>query len=68
MQYLDTISKMKEWSLIIDHYWSPYNIKVIQVYAWTSDAEEAEVEWFHDDLQDLLSSLGSLILPLNLYF
>ena len=46
----------------------PFNITVIQVYAWTSDAEEAEVEWFHDDLQDLLSSLGSFILPLNLYF
>jgi len=27
---------------------------VIQVYAWTSNAEEAEVEWFYEDLQDLL--------------
>ena len=27
---------------------------VIQVYAPTSDAEEAEVEWFYEDLQDLL--------------
>ena len=27
---------------------------VIQVYAQTSDAEEAEVEWFYEDLQDLL--------------
>ena len=26
---------------------------VIQVYAWTSNAEEAEVEWFYEDLQDL---------------
>ena len=32
----------------------PFNITVIQVYAPTSDAEEAEVEWFYEDLQDLL--------------
>ena len=32
----------------------PYNIMVIQVYALTSNAEEAEVEWFYEDLQDLL--------------
>ena len=32
----------------------PFNITVIQVYALTSNAEEAEVEWFCEDLQDLL--------------
>ena len=32
----------------------PFNITVIQVYAPTTNAEEAEVEWFCDDLQDLL--------------
>ena len=32
----------------------PFNITVIQVYAPTSNAEEAEVETFHEDLQDLL--------------
>ena len=32
----------------------PLNIMVIQVYAPTSNAEEAEVEWFYEDLQDLL--------------
>ena len=32
----------------------PFNITVIQVYASTSNAEEAEVEWFYEDLQDLL--------------
>ena len=32
----------------------PFNIKVIQVYAPTSNAEEAEVERFFEDLQDLL--------------
>src|SRR5574339_25717 len=32
----------------------PFNITVIQVYAPTSNAEKAEVEWFYEDLQDLL--------------
>ena len=32
----------------------PFNITVIQVYAPTSNAEEAEAEWFDEDLQDLL--------------
>ena len=31
----------------------PFNITVIQVYAPTNNAEEAEVEWFYEDLQDL---------------
>ena len=32
----------------------PFNITVIQVYSPTSNAEEVEVEWFCEDLQDLL--------------
>ena len=32
----------------------PINIMVIQVYVLTSNAEEAEVEWFYEELQDLL--------------
>ena len=32
----------------------PFNITVIQVYALTINAEEAEVEWFYEDLQELL--------------
>ena len=32
----------------------PLNITVIQVYSLTSNAEEAEPEWFYEDLQDLL--------------
>ena len=32
----------------------PFNIIVIQVYAPTSNAEEAEVEWFYEDIQDFL--------------
>ena len=33
---------------------NPFNITVIQIYASTSNAEKAEVEWFYEDLQDLL--------------
>ena len=32
----------------------PFNITVIQVYAPTSNAEEADIEWFYEDIQDLL--------------
>ena len=32
----------------------PFNITVIQVYAPTSNAEEAEVVWFYEDVQDFL--------------
>ena len=52
MQYLDSISKM---TMISVHFQGkPFNITVIQVYAPTSNAAEAEVEWFYEDLQDLL--------------
>ena len=49
-----------EWNLKNDRMISvcfqgkPFNITVIQVYAPTSNAEEAEVELFYEDLQDLL--------------
>ena len=52
MQYLDAISKMTEWSLYLQG--KPFNITVIQVYALTSNTEETEIEWFYEDLQDLL--------------
>ena len=42
----------------------PLNIMVIQVYAPTTNAEEAEVEWFYEDLQDLLE----LIPPKDVLF
>ena len=32
----------------------PFNITVIQIYARTSNAAEVEIEWFYEDLQDLL--------------
>ena len=37
-----------------------FNIRVIQVYAPTSNAEEAEVEWFYTDLQDLLEIMPKI--------
>ena len=52
MQYLDAVSKMTEWSVRFQG--KPFNITVIQVYALTSIAEEAEAEWFCEDLLDLL--------------
>ena len=36
----------------------PFNITVIQVYAPTSNTEETEVEWFYEDLQDLLKLIA----------
>ena len=52
MQYLDAISKMTEWSLCFPG--KPFNITVIQVYAPTNNAEEAEVKRVYEDLQDIL--------------
>ena len=52
MQYLDAISKTTEWSVCFQG--KPFNITGLQVYASTSNAEEAEVERFYEDLQELL--------------
>ena len=52
MQYLDAISKTTVISVRLQG--KPFNITVIQVYAPTSKAEEAEVERFYEDLQDLV--------------
>ena len=41
----------------------PFSITIIQIYAPTSNAEEAEVEWFYEDLQDLLE-----LTPKKMYF
>ena len=51
MQYLSAISKMTEGSPFIS---KPFTITVIQVYAPINNTEEIEVEWFYEDLQDLL--------------
>ena len=52
MQYLDAISKMTELS--VRSQGKPFNITVMHVYGPTSNAEEAEVEWFYEDLQDII--------------
>ena len=44
----------------------PFNITVIQVYAQTRNAEEAEVEWFYEDLQDLLELTPQKRYPFHL--
>ena len=52
MQNLGAILNATEWSLFVSK--ATNIIIVIQVYAPTSNAEEAEVEWFYEELQDLL--------------
>ena len=45
----------QKWQMIsVRFQGKPFNITVIQVYALTSNAEKAEVEWFYENLQDLL--------------
>ena len=46
----------------------PLDITVIQVYAPTTNAEEAEVEWFYEDLQDLLELTKKDILFMTGYW
>ena len=53
MLYLDASSKTTE-SLFVSFQGKPFNITVIQVYAPSSNTEEAEVERFYKDLEDLL--------------
>ena len=48
MQCLDSISKARELSMFI--FWANSSISVIQVHAPTTNAEEAEFEWFYEDL------------------
>ena len=53
MQYLGAVSKNEK--MISVHFQAkPFSITVIQVYAPTTNAEEAEVERFYEDLQELL--------------
>ena len=53
MQYLDAVSKNYKM-ISVRFQGKPFNITVIQVYALNSNAEEAEVERFYEDLKDLL--------------
>ena len=47
-------ARILKWLAIAFSSGPHFNITVIQVYAPTSNAEETEVEWFYEDLQDLL--------------
>ena len=51
MQYLDAVSKMKEWSPFPRQ---TFNTTVIQVYAPTTNAEEVQLEWLYKELPDFL--------------
>ena len=53
MRYLDAISKNGRM-ISVSFQGKPFNITVIQLYTPISNAEEAKVEWFYEDLQDLL--------------
>ena len=53
MQYLDAISK-NDRMISVHFQGKSFNIRVIQAYTATSNAEEAEVEQFYEDLQDFL--------------
>ena len=53
MQYLGAVSK-NDRNISVHFQGKPFNITVIQVYAPNTNAKEAEVEQFYDDLQDLL--------------
>ena len=53
MQYLGAISK-NDRMISVRFQGKPFNITVIQVYATSTNVKEAEVEWFYEDLQDLL--------------
>ena len=55
MQYLDAISKMTEWSLFVSQAIHSISQSTSDsTVAPTSNAEEAELEWFYEYLQDLL--------------
>ena len=53
MKYLDAISKTDSM-ISVRFQGKPFHIMVIQVYAPTSNAEEAKVKRFYEDLQDLI--------------
>ena len=53
MKYLDAISK-NDRMISVRFQGKPFSITVIQVYAPISNAKDAEVEWFYEDLQQLL--------------
>ena len=59
MQYFSVISKKRMMSVHFQG--KPFSITVIQVYAPTTNVEEAEVEWFYEDLQELLELTPKMV-------
>ena len=64
MQYLVTVSKNDRMMSVIFQ-GKPFSITVIQVYASTSNAEEAEAEQFYEDLQDFLEPIKKKKCPFH---
>ena len=64
MHYLDAASK-KDRIISVHLQGKPFNITVIQVYALTSNAEEAEVEVFYEDPLDLLELIPQKRCPFH---
>ena len=62
MQYLDANLK-NDQMISVSFQGKSFNITIIQVYAPTSNAEEAEVERFYEDLQDLLELIPQKDVP-----
>ena len=55
MQCIQIGCNLKNDRMILVHFpGKPFSITVIQVYSPTTNTKEAEVEWFYEDLQDLL--------------
>ena len=54
IQYLKMTDLKNDRTIWVHFRGKPFNITVIQVYAPTTNAKEAEVEWFDENLQDLL--------------
>ena len=48
------MKKKKKRMISVHFQGKPFNITVNQVYASTSNTEEAEIEWFYEDLHDLI--------------
>ena len=71
--FLYFFALIAEEAFLISHCYSleiciqPFNITVIQVYALTINAEEAEVEQFYEDLQDLLELTPPKKMSFSLY-
>ena len=65
MQYLDTIKKKNDKMISVHFQGKAFNITVIQVYVPISNAEEAEVERFYEDLQGLLELAPSKRCPFH---